>query len=186
MRCNLLSSVNTLNKWFVIHDLLSLNQHPDMIGNRPKGESVLVPSSRKFGEIQKGDRLIYYIKKQFLVAGIYEVISDMTYLENDKYWNDVFVYKIHPVYKAQKGLFLNFKKFLFNKEVKLDIFPDKKKWGSYLMGKVVRKISDSDFNVINQGIQMNGYLTKEIKHINKIERNQITSRWKYSRKNLKY
>ncbi|MBW2995174.1 hypothetical protein KY312_02390, partial [Candidatus Woesearchaeota archaeon] len=66
-----------MNKWFVIHDLLAYSQHKDMIGNVVKTTGVKQPKSAAFSNIEKGDTIVYYAAKDYVVVGIFQVISDM-------------------------------------------------------------------------------------------------------------
>ena len=58
-------------------------QHDNMIGNVVKAQGVKQPKSAAFSNIQKGDTIVYYAAKDYVVVGIFQVVSEMEYLETD-------------------------------------------------------------------------------------------------------
>lgn len=86
------------NYWFITHDLWSYQKHPDKIGRGLKSAK----RDKIFKGIRKGDRIIYYVKNK-VVAGIFEVVSDM-YLSKKGLWEakagQHWVYDIEPIYVA--------------------------------------------------------------------------------------
>jgi len=153
-----------LNYWFVVHDLLAYSQHSDMIGNVVRKSGVPEPKFSKFGEIQKGDLVVYYATKDMVVVGIFEVVSDMKYLQNDPNWKEIMVYKIKPVESPILGNYLDFKKLVANPTVQFDMFPKKKNWGNYLQGQTCKLLTERDYLLIKGALSKNEYL-KSIKEI---------------------
>lgn len=151
-----------MNRWFVVHNLLSYRQHPDMIGNVTRNSGVAEPRFSKFGEIQKGDLVVYYATKDKVVVGIFEVVSDMEYLPNDPYWNETTIYKIRPVELPTSGKYLDFKKLVSDPDVHLDMFPKRQKWGSYLQGRTCKLLTEGDYSTIRDALSKEKYLKEEI------------------------
>jgi len=149
-----------LNKWFVIHDLLAYRQHSDMIANRVKAPGTQKPKSAAFAEIRRGDPIVYYATKDYVVVGIFQVVSDIEYLKNDEYWKEIMVYKIKPLGLPPGGYFLDFKKFVTHPAVTLDLFPEKQNWGKYLQGKTCAVLSDKDYSMIESAISQDEYLKR--------------------------
>ena len=123
-----------MNYWFVIHDLLAYSQHSDMIGNVVKKSGEKQPKFSSFNDIKKGDFIVYYATKDYVVTGIFEIISDIEYLTNDPYWKEIMTYRIKPVETPPPGKYLYFKALVKDQNVQFDMFPNKKKWGGYLQG----------------------------------------------------
>ena len=99
-----------MKRWFVVHDLLAYSQHQDMIGNVVRTSGVKQPKSNLFAEISKGDLIVYYATKDYVVVGIFKVVSDMEYLPDDPNWKEIMVYRIKPVELPPLGNYLDFKK----------------------------------------------------------------------------
>lgn len=172
---------NHLNYWFVVHDLLAYSQHSDMIGNVVRKSGVPEPKFSKFGDVQRGDQIVYYATKDYVVVGIFEVVSDMEYLPNDPYWKEIMIYKIKPVELPVPGNYLDFKKLVTDPGVQFDMFPKKKRWGNYLQGKTCVLLTDRDFLIIKDAMSQKGYL----RSINEIE--VAPTKWhkKYGKEILK-
>ena len=153
-----------MNRWFVIHDLLAYSQHQDMIGNVVKAPGVKQPKSPLFAEIKKGDQIVYYATKDYVVVGVFEVVSDMEYLPNDPYWKEIMVYQIKPVELPPLGNYLDFKKLVKDPNVSFYMFPKKKNWGNYLQGKTCKLLTERDFLIIKDALSENKYL-KSIQEI---------------------
>lgn len=154
-----------MNYWFVIHDLLAYSQHKDMIGNVVKATGVKHPKHSLFAEIQKGDLIVYYATKDYVVTGIFEVISDIEYLHNDPYWKEIMVYKIKPIETPPPAKYLNFKKLVKDPKINFDMIPNKKRWGIYLQGKTCILLTESDYLTIKNALSNPAYL----KSIDKIK-----------------
>jgi len=137
-----------MNHWFVVHDLLAYEQHPDMIGCTVRRMGEKKPKFSQFAEIRKGDRIVYYATKDYIIVGLFDVVSDMEYLPCDPNWGEDVVYKIKPFKLPPQGYYLDFKQLLKREDFQLSIFPDKKKWAMYLQGKTCRPLSKEDFDLI--------------------------------------
>ena len=147
-----------MNNWFVVHDLLAYSQHVDMIGNVVKKAGVPQPKFSTFGEIKKGDLVVYYATVQYVVVGIFEVVSDMIHLVNDEYWKEEMVFKIKPYEMPSVGNYLDFKKLVKDPGITFDVFPDKKRWGTYLQGKTCKLLTGKDYSIIKSALSKNKYL----------------------------
>jgi hypothetical protein len=151
-----------MNYWFIVHDLKAYAQHSDLIGCRVKRPGVHEPLLRLFAEIKKGDRIVYYTTKNNVVVGIFDVVSDMTYLANDSHWKEIMVYMIKPMEMPPEGFYLDFKKALLSdKTAKFDLFPQKEKWYLYLQGKTCRKLTEHDYQLIRDYLKKPEYLIKK-------------------------
>ena len=153
-----------MNRWFIVHDLLAYKQHPDMIGNIVRKSGIPTPKFSKFSEIQKGDQIVYYATKDYVVVGIFEVVSDIEYLPNDPYWTEPMAYKIRPFELPVPGNYLDFKKLVTDPTIQIDMFPKKKNWGKYLQGKTCILLTERDYLKIKNALSMDRYL-KSIKEI---------------------
>jgi len=154
-----------LKYWFVIHDLLAYSQHKDMVGNIVKATGIKQPKFSMFGDIKEGDLVVYYATKDYVVTGIFLVISDIEYLPNDPYWKEIMVYKMKPVATPPPGKYLNFKKLVKDPKVNLEMIPNKKRWGIYLQGKTCILLTISDYRTILNSLSNTDYL----KSIDKIK-----------------
>jgi predicted RNA-binding protein len=152
-----------MNYWLVIHDLKAYMQHSDLIGCRVKRPGLQQPMLKQFAEIKKGDKIVYYASKNCVVIGIFDVVSDITYLEKDPYWNEIMVYSIRPAEMPPEGYYLDFKKLLFSETVKFDLFPEKEKWYTYLQGKTCRKLTEHDYQIIKNNLNNPEYLIEKDK-----------------------
>lgn len=149
-----------MNKWFVIHDLLAYNQHKDLIGNVVKAQGVKQPKSSAFSNIRKGDIVVYYASKDYVITGIFEVTSDLEYREADPQWKEIMIYKIKSLEMPPEGKFLDFKKLVKDAKTKFDLFPDKSMWGNYLQGKTCVLLTDKDYLTIKNVLSDSLYLKK--------------------------
>jgi len=147
-----------LNRWFIVHDLLAYNQHPNMIGNIVKKTGIPEPRFSAFGDIKKGDLVIYYATKDYVVVGIFEVVSDIIHLTDDEYWKEDMIYKIKPHEMPPVGNYLDFKKLIRDPSASFDLFPNKKKWGQALQGKTCRLLTERDFLTIREALSKTNYL----------------------------
>jgi hypothetical protein len=118
---------------------------------------------KQFAEIKKGDKIVYYASKNCVIVGIFDVVSDITYLEKDPYWNEIMVYSIRPAEMPPEGYYLDFKKLLFSETVKFDLFPKKEKWYTYLQGKTCRKLTEHDYQIIKNNLNNPEYLIEKDK-----------------------
>lgn len=131
-----------------------------MIGNRVKAPGVQKPKSGAFADIKKGDLIVYYATKDYVIVGLFQVISDLEYLPDDQYWKEIMVYKIKPVELPPLGNYLDFKQFVKDPKVTLDLIPKKESWGIYLQGKTCTLLSEKDYSVIESAISQNKYLKR--------------------------
>ena len=135
-----------------------------MIGAVVKTPGVGEPRFSKFAEIQKGDHVVYYATKDYIVVGIFKVVSDMEYLPNDPHWKEIMVYKTRPVELPVPEYYLDFKKLVTDPNVKFDVFKGKKHWGGPLQGKPCILLTEKDYLVIKDALSEKRYL-KSIKEI---------------------
>jgi len=119
-----------------------------MIGSRVRKPGERRPKFGPFASIKEGDRVVYYASGAKVVIGIFDVISDMEYLEKDPEWGEIMIFRIKPVETPPKGYYLNFASVVHDKITSLDLFPNKKIWASYLQGKTCRPLSQRDFDLI--------------------------------------
>lgn len=142
-----------------------------MVGNVVRKSGIPKPKFSKFGEIQKGDLVVYYATKDKVVVGIFEVVSDIGYLRNDSHWKEIMIYKIKPFELPVTGKYLDFKKLVTDHTVQFDIFPKKKNWGNYLQGRTCLLLTNRDFLIVKNAISHDKYLrsTSEI--------DATTTRW---------
>lgn len=147
-----------LNRWFVVHSMQSFRQHPDMIGSRVKAPGLKRPRISTFSKIHRGDKVVYYAARDYVVVGIFQVISNVEYLPNDLHWKEMMVYRIKPVQKPPVGSYLSLKKLIKDPNVYFDMFPDKKNWGGYLQGKTCKPITQKDFTTIEKALSKSEYL----------------------------
>jgi hypothetical protein len=147
-----------LNRWLIVHNLLAYRQHPDMIGNKVKESGVPEPKFPEFNEIKKGDQLVYYATRDMVIIGVFEVISDKVYLQNDSQWKEMVIFKIKPVELPTSGHYLNLKKLALDPSVHLDLFPQKRRWGSYLQGRTCKLLTKEDFRIIKNALSNKKYL----------------------------
>jgi hypothetical protein len=112
-----------MNYWFIVHDLKAYTQHSDLIGCRVKRPGLQQPMLKQFAEIKKGDKIVYYASKNCVIVGIFDVVSDITYLEKDPYWNEIMVYSIRPA----------------------EMPPESEKWCTHVHRKTRRKLTEHDF-----------------------------------------
>jgi len=154
-----------LNRWFVVHDLLAYSQHSDMIGNVVKVSGVRQPRFSTFSEIKKGDLVVYYATKDSVVTGIFQVVSDIEYLPNDKHWKEIMVYRIESMETPPQGSYLDFRKLVNDPKTSFDMFPNKSKWGIYLQGKTCKLLTERDYLTIKNAFTKKEYLksAKEIR-----------------------
>lgn len=151
-----------INYWFIVHNLRAYHQHSDMIRCVIKKSGIPEPRQSKFKDIKKGDKVVYYATGDYVITGIYEVISDMEHLIDDEYWEEAVIYKIKPVLTPPQGHYLDFKKLLLDSDLIFDMIPNKKRWGVYLY-ITCKEISEDDYSKIYSAISNKTFL-KEKKH----------------------
>jgi len=139
-----------LRYWLIVHSLKAYAQHPDMIGCGPKVPGSKHPKDARFADIRKGDKIVYYATGDKVVVGIFEVVSDMEYLESDPQWGEEFVYRIRADLLPPKGEYLDFKALIKDSLLKFDLFPDKKKWALQIWHHTCRPLTKKDFDLIAQ------------------------------------
>jgi hypothetical protein len=131
-----------------------------MIGNVVKAEGVKQPKSSAFSNIKKGDVVVYYASKDYVIAGIFEVVSNLEYVEADSQWKEIMIYRIKPLEMPPEGKYLDFKKLVKDAKTKFDLFPDKSMWGSYLQGKTCVLLTYKDYLTIRKAFSNQAYLKK--------------------------
>jgi len=136
-----------------------------MIANVVKTPGVKQPKSTSFAEIRKGDLIVYYATRDYVVVGVFEVASEMEYLPDDPHWKEIMVYRIRPVELPPLGNYLDFKKLVNDPDVSFDMFPDKRSWGRYLQGKTCKLLTEKDYLTIKKAFSQKKYL----KNIEKIK-----------------
>ena len=168
-----------LNKWFVVHDLLAYQQHPDLISNIAMKTRVMKPKFKNFGKIQQGDLIAYYATKDNIIVGVFKVTSEIYYLHQDPYWGDVMVFDIEPFKMPPKGKYLDFKKVVTDPDAHFDIFPAKNRWGTYIQGKTCLSLSEMDYSIIENAFSQEKFM----RDINKIKISPTRWHKKYGKKN---
>jgi len=163
-----------MNYWFVVHDLKAYEEHSNLIGCRVKRQGLREPWFKQFAQIKKGDKIVYYATKDNVVVGIFDVVSDITYLENDPKWNEIMVYSISPSEIPPEGFYLNFKKLVLSKKYRFDLFPKSEKWYTYLQGKTCRKLTEHDYLIIKENLNNSDYLIRKNKVKTKLHRKRGT------------
>jgi hypothetical protein len=146
--------------WFVVHDLMAYNQHNNLIGCRVREEGVHKPKYGSFAKIKKSDKIIYYATKHMVVVGVFDVVTNITYLPNDPHWKEIMVFGIRPSKMPPSGYYLNFKKLVLDKNVQFDLFPKKRIWARYLQGHTCRELTEKDFDLIASFVDNQQYLIK--------------------------
>ncbi len=134
-----------MNRWLVIHRKEAFSQHNNLIGCKTiKYRKRIITKPITFLEVRKGDLIVYYMIGK-LIIGIFKVISDIEYLNNDAYWGNMAIYRIEPLLKPKKPIPIQ--GLLQNPKNKFDLFKNKKYWGSYLQGKSIVNLTNSDFEL---------------------------------------
>lgn len=150
-----------MSYWFIVHDLKAYEQHRNLIGCRTKQSGLQEPWFRQFGEIKKGDKVVYYATKNNVIVGIFDVISDIAYLPSDPQWKEIMVFAIKPSEMPTEGYYVDFKKaMLSDRATKFDLFPKKEQWSAYLQGKTCRKLTEHDYQLIKEYLKKPEYLIK--------------------------
>ena len=129
-----------------------------MICNVVKKTGVAEPKFFMFGQIQKGDLIVYYATKDMVVVAIFQVVSDIQYIRRDPYWGEMMVFKIEPFKYPLNEQYLDFKKLVTTPGIYFDIFPEKTYWGNYLQGKTCVLLSDKDYFTIEKAISQEKYM----------------------------
>lgn len=149
-----------MSYWFIVHSLEAYKQHSDFIGAEVKETGIRKPKFSLFADIQKGDKIVYYGKRDKVVVGLFDVVSNIEYLPDDKHWGEVLVYQIASWKMPPKGFYLNFEKMIHDETIHLDLFPDKDVWGAYLRGKTCIKLTRSDFELIMNSLSKPDFLVE--------------------------
>jgi len=151
-------------RWFVLHDLLAYEQHPDMICNRLRQDD----SSRSkrttsvlFRRIRRGDKVVYYATGVSLVVGIFQVVSDRFMIEGDPYWgSDVTAFRIEPWRLPPNGCFLDFKALVTSGAAHFDMIPKREIWHSFMRGHTTKILTVHDFRLIEKNLGNAGFLVQ--------------------------
>ena len=138
--------------WFIIHDLEAFKQHPDMIGCKVKGPGIRTAWYGPFNKITKGDKIVYYATGDKVVVGIFDIISDAEYLQNDPDWGEIMIHNIKPDIVPPRGKYLDFKSLIRDPQMNFDLFPEKDKWMYQLWGHTCRPLTNKDFELIKNRI----------------------------------
>lgn len=138
-----------MNYWFVIHSLESYREHRDLIGCDVK-EGTKQPRYGPFNKIKKGDKIVYYAKGDMVIVGIFDVVSNMKYLESDPAWGEDVVYDIKPDIMPQEGYALDFKALIDDPNCKFKLF--KGDWRYQIWGHTCRPLPPEDFELIRKSI----------------------------------
>lgn len=151
-----------MNYWFIVHDLKAYEQHRNLIGCRVMKSGLQEPRFRQFAEIKKGDKIVYYATKNKVLVGIFDVISDLTYLPSDSHWKEIMVYEIKPFEMPTEDHYIDFKKaMLSDKIARFDLFPKKERWYDYLRGKTCRRLTEHDYQLIRKYLKKPEYLIEK-------------------------
>lgn len=150
--------MSKLKYWWIIQNLQSYNEHPDLIGCGVK-EGTNVPTHRAFASIKKGDFVVYYATGDMVLIGIFEIVSDRDVLHDDEYWHDIAVYRIKPAFMPTEGFFVDWKKLLFDPKFSFRLFPNKKRWTYKIWKHYIHSLSSEDFETIKSAILSRKYET---------------------------
>lgn len=100
--------------------------------------------------VMKGDKLVFYITQEGILAGIFEAVSvifedNSRLFESDK--GELFTYriKIAPL-KISKPI-----KIIYLISV-LEFIINKKSWGTYFFGRAMRSLSKKDYLIIESNM----------------------------------
>lgn len=127
-----------MRNWLIVHDLEAYEENSRMLGYDE--------STYHAGEIQPRDRVIYYLKKNVAIKGIYKVCQKPW--KRDKKWSSPIQIEISPM--VELAGMLDFKKVI----KKLELFRGAKKWQTRIQGKnAVRELSQKDFSIIQEYIK---------------------------------
>lgn len=144
----------------MVHDLESFNQHPDLIGSRVKEPGLQKPSYNRFGEISKGDKIVYYAKGDMFVVGTFEITSKMEYRKNDPEWGEIMVFQLEPEIVPPKGYALDFKALISDPTAEFSLFHDKRNWRYQIWGHTCRPLPPEDFEIIKSNLSQRNHLVK--------------------------
>jgi predicted RNA-binding protein len=109
-------------------------------------------SVKKF---KPGDRIVYYIKGEYVFGAITEITGKYYYDETQIWsdWFNLFPVRIEtkPVYFCEK-----FENMIFVKNIwdNLNFIKSKKKWGAYFQGSF-RNLTKEDYKVIENALKEN-------------------------------
>ncbi len=140
-----------MTNWFIVHSRESYDKHPNLIGFKEKfsKEEETKPVNSYVNLIERDNRIVYYIKNEKIIKGIFKVISKSKRIKNFK--DFPFLFEIKPLYLLKKGI--DFREIVYNEE--LDMFKKisdrgaKNMWGSVIQGKnVIKPISEHDYKII--------------------------------------
>lgn len=154
-----------------------------MIGCRVKRHGVRKAWYGPFNKIQKGDKIVYYATGDRIIVGTFEIISDIKYLEKDPYWGEIMVFEIKPDVTLSPEKYLDFRSLLYDKDTKLQLFPDKKRWAYQLWGHSCRTISENDFNFIREKIKSSSLIVS-LKEQKTVIKTKKKLKWKLFEKNV--
>lgn len=105
--------------WWVIHDVLSYEQNPDIIYCQVVEGKVRYPS---FENIKKADKVVYYAKGDKVIIGIFDVVSEMLF--RDEYVGKIAAYLISPAVMPSQDHYFDLITFLRNSGQQLHGFPE--------------------------------------------------------------
>lgn len=127
--------------WFVQHNMYAYSEHKNLIGQKNKG---------KISKINKGDKIVYYATGDMVIIGTFKVTSDIFKLRNDRFWKNIWAYKIKKLKLGKEPFFLPIMEVISKQKLKL--FPKRKIEGIKLRGRTAIEISKNDFNKFEKSI----------------------------------
>lgn len=158
--------LNSLNKWIVMQGFSDCIDHgSSLIHNvavsqgiiqgirNPKGKTQ--PCTKSFADIKKGDLVVYYTPFKNSVTGIYEVVSNMKPLIDNR---RRLAYDIKPHHLPAKG-FLEFKQFIEDPKVGFESLKSSNLL-SWDKESLCFALSESDYTKIEKALENSPYLEK--------------------------
>lgn len=158
--------VNSLNKWIMMQGYSDYIEHgTSLIHNEavsqgiiqgirnPKGKTQ--PCTKLFADIKKGDLVVYYTPFWHSVTGIFEVVSDMKPLIDNK---RRLAYDIKPYHLPAKG-FLDFEQFIEDPAVGFESLESSNLF-SCDKESLCFALSESDYTKIEKALETSPYLKK--------------------------
>lgn len=103
--------------------------------------------------MEKGDRIIYYVTKHSKFVAEVEVIGEYFYSE-EPIWDDPYDLWPHRIYTKPLSFIETTEDGVFIKDIwdDLEFIKNKVKWGSQVQGSF-RKLSEHDYKVISKAIK---------------------------------
>ncbi len=141
------------NIYFVVHDATSYSSHPNLIGFNASRTQNNKPESKLVNQISSGDLIIYYMRKDKHICGIFKVMAQLEPSDKlfAKEWiRRAFQFQIEPVLLPKKPI--DFRELVYGKNP-LDMFKHirnlKTGWSMSIAGRnYIKRISEHDYNII--------------------------------------